>query len=107
MLELLDFWRNVPWLIRVPAEFWFGIIVVRGIIASDVTSWLEDRGFIKKKKQSLVYRGLDRAYFAGKAVLKLLPKYDRHSAIWHHYSDSHGQHSVLECGQGKCGVFSS
>lgn len=98
---LLEFWHSIPFIIRLPVEFVFFVIILRGIIANDITSWLEDKGLIKHKEQSLIYRMLDFVYFT---VKRHIPHLERHSAIWHHYRTGH-EKAPLDCGQERCKVF--
>lgn len=109
--HLVELWRNIPWFIRVPLDFWLSVIIVRGILAKDVTSWLEDRGIIKSKEKSLVYRFLDFTYAVLRSVYKLLlkvmPSIERHAAIFSHYKEEHSSQSALECVEGRCSIFLS
>lgn len=101
MLEyLLTAWHNLPLVVKLPLDFWLSIIVVRGIVAKDITSWLEDRGFIKKKEQSLIYRTLDYLYFHTKGLIP------RKAAIWEHFKHGHPA-KVAGCSEGACTIFHS
>lgn len=99
---LLGLWHNLPWIIRVPAELYFTIIFVRGIVASDITSWLEDKGLVKKGKRSLIYRSLDYIYDHIVWLADRVPAVQRKVAIWVHFRESHADRSVLHCSEGKC-----
>lgn len=126
--EIIEFWQSLPLLIKIPVDFWISIIVMRGIVAKDITSWLEDRGMIKKREQSIIYRGLDFFYFGFKtekskirqhasskdAIISVMKEHvdkfavvARKVAIVQHYKQGHNHDSVLGCAQGNCVVFSA
>lgn len=101
---------------------------MRGIVAKDITSWLEDRGMIKKREQSIIYRVLDFFYFGFKAekskirqhasskeaivatVKQHIDKFAvvaRKVAIVQHYRHGHSHNGVLGCQQENCVIFSA
>jgi hypothetical protein len=126
MLDVIPFWHSLPLLIRLPLDFVFVVIILRGVVAKDITSWLEDRGFIKKREQSLVYRILDFFYFSitketseirqhspsKQAIVSFVKSHidkfavvARKVAIVQHYRHGHQHNDVLGCGQGNCVIF--
>lgn len=102
--SVIGFYSNLPWIIRLPVEFSISIIFLRGILASDIKTWMEDKGWIKEGKRSIIYRSLDYAYdFVAKAYRLAIP--ERSRAIARHYKQGHPGESVAHCGQGDCHIF--
>lgn len=100
--SILNIWRELPTFLRVPLEFGFWFILMRGIIAKDITSWLEDRGVVKRKEESLIYRGLDGMY---RFIKELVPNTNRKTAIWDHYAQGHPGMPAVDCNQGHCEIL--
>lgn len=92
---IINFWHSLPWFIQWPINFWFTVIVMRGIVANEITNELEKRGWLR------------RGWLHGVVewVKDHLPNFDRHAAIWYHYKNGHKNDSVLVCNHGHCTVF--
>jgi hypothetical protein len=70
----------------------------------DVVTWGEDRGFIKRRKQSVVYKTLDYLY---DKIKQLIPNAPRYLTIWQHYRRGHSVDSEFECMEGRCAEFNA
>lgn len=103
--SLLSFWQNLPWAIRWPLDFIFLIILLRGVVAKDITSWLEDRGIIRTKEKGIIYHVLDFVYNVIRAILRLMfiPT-ERKRIIWNHHKQQHPTKSIMGCTLDSCRI---
>ena len=88
---IIEFWRNLPWIIKFPLDFFLTVIVLRGIVANEISNWLKERGIMKDG----ILHSLART---GK---RLVGQDDRRVTIFNHYKE-HGQHSIVSCRDGQC-----
>lgn len=102
---IVSFWQDLPWIIRYPLDFIVLIILLRGVVAKDITSWLEDRGIIRTKEKGVVYHVLDFIYNLIRAFLRLLfiPT-DRKRVIWNHHKEQHPAKSIAGCTLESCRI---
>lgn len=105
MVNVLAVWHNLPWIIKIPLDFILYVIIVRGIIASDITTWLKDKGFIQEGRKSLLYKIMDRTYNTIMSIKDLLRKTiintDRKEVFWMHETEGHNK-SLKVCTEGNC-----
>lgn len=92
---IIEFWRELPTLVRLPLDFFLTVIVMRGIVANEISNWLKERGIMKD--------GILHAIVStGK---RLASRDERKLAIFDHYK-THGHSSIVECHDGRCAIFS-
>lgn len=97
--SLIQFHDHLPFLIRWPIDFFFYVVLIRGILATEILSEMQQRGFYKKGILDRTVKKMDKWYSVA-----------RKSAILEHYrlrahGAGHNSESVLDCGQGRCHIF--
>lgn len=92
---ILAFWHNLPLVIRVPLDFCFTVVFVRGILAKEIMDFFKERGLFK---EGIIHATI---HF----LKRYIPSLERKLAIWTHYSHHHPAVSVLECPKETCGVL--
>jgi hypothetical protein len=97
--QLAHFWHDLPTFIRLPLDFAFTVIFIRGIIAKEIMDFLKEKGVLKEGVLHALYHLLK----------KVVPNLERHIAIWNHYKlqrqgDAHDGF-VAVCEQDRCVVF--
>lgn len=93
---VFQFYNQLPWIIQEVAKFWLLIIILRGVIANDITSWLEEKGLIRRGKKGIIYHVLDFFYDTFTSLMHfILP--ERKLVIWKHFSLGHQDLPCTEC----------
>lgn len=92
-MENIGLFSSLPWFLRVPLEFILFIIIIRGVIANDITSWLKEKGLIKESKQSYTWKVLDFLYNAiistKKYIRDKILSTQRKEILWQHIAEGH------------------
>lgn len=104
MIEaIIKVWESLPFILQFPIGFWFTVIFMRGVVAQDITTFMEDKGIIRRRKQSYIYKSLDIVY---NLLGGLVPNRARYLAIWQHYR-RHETDSEFDCMEGRCAEFNA
>jgi hypothetical protein len=74
---LIHFYQGLPAFVKLPVDFLFSVVIVRGIIAKEISDFIRD------------------------AWHKSLTNNDRKSVIWNHYQADHGQ-ALVACQTDNC-----
>lgn len=95
-----NIYEGLPEIIKIPVWFVLNIILVRGILASEITTWLKQKGVFKNGILHPIFRALAKEWHL----------VARKEAIFEHYrlraqGDGHDNESVVACGQGRCAVL--
>lgn len=87
--HIVMFYDHLPGAVKWFVSIVFNIIIVRGLIAQEISGWIRQKGIVKVLRRCL------------KATL---PNYARHSAIWVHRRDHKPVHP-LQCNQTRCSIL--
>lgn len=101
---MLDFLSNtynhLPEIIKIPVWFLINIIIIRGVLASEITTWLKQKGIFKNGILHPIFKDLAREWhFVARKV-----------TIFEHYKlraqgAGHDNESILACAQDKCATL--
>lgn len=95
MIEnVVEFWRELPWIVRIPLDYFFGVVFLRGILGQEITSYVKSKGIFKN--------GMLRN--VAKYIKNALINTERRMAIYLHYKEAHQPH-IRECANGQCAVL--
>jgi len=105
METIVDLWRNLPLFIKLPLDFVVYVILLRGVLGNDITSWLKERGLVKDSKDSYTWKFLDFVYNSIMSVRNFIKdkvlSTERKQIFWKHEVDRHGE-SLLVCTKDGC-----
>lgn len=97
--QWISFYHSLPGAIQWGCDFFFSVIILRGIIANEILKELKERGIVRKGNFHKIVDWL----------IHHTLRSNRLQAIWDHYqlqADGSGHAGdILACGQGKCVVF--
>lgn len=95
MLEsIVQMHDSLPLLIRLPLDYFVGVILIRGWLGNEILSELQNRGLFTR---GFLHKTLDK--------LQSWTVIARKMAIVQHFRSGHDRQSVVGCSQGRCGVF--
>lgn len=104
MENIASFWQHLPWLIRLPFDYLFSIVLVRGVLGSEINDWLKEKGIFREGILHSLF------YLIGHIIPSLAPTIERYMAIWQHFGlqsqgAGHESISVTMCSDGHCTIF--
>lgn len=100
MESLIEFWNGLPWFIKWPAWFWFQVIFIRGIIAKDIMSWMEEKGILKDGVIRPIGRFIKRLVINSEQDLI----YYQHR-LGHELKKGHQPLHINQCNDGLCATL--
>jgi len=95
--NILYFWEQLPFLIKWPISFAFQWVILRGLLGSDINTFLRQHGW-----GDGLFHTTGR--IARKVLKRLLIPTQRKQAIWNHHKEQHPTKSIAGCTFESCQI---